>query len=164
MDISVSDEPAAFIYTVLPNYTAAHPGRSNLTFHCCENFKSYLSEQYHPKGVPRKYNIIRTACFFRKGATMPYNPFKVSTASTDSWISDSYQEVPPMTDFLYHDVYDKTPANQNITTSPNMLTVPCDEKPKFSDECEYASNKVTRHFHFKGHLFNLEMLNCSTCE
>jgi hypothetical protein len=87
----------------------------------------------------------------------------VSTASTDSWISNSYQEVPPMTDFLCHDA-DKTPANQNITTSPNTLTVPCDERPKFSDECEYASNKVTGHFHFRRHLFTLEMLNCPTCE
>lgn len=143
MGISVSKEPAPSIFT------AAHPGRCNLTFHCREQFKSYLLEQYYPKGVSRKCNTIRTACFFRKGATMPYDSFgKVSTASTDSWISNSYQEVPPMTDFLYQDAYDKTPANQNITTSPNMLTVPCDEKPKLSDECEYASNTVTGHFHF----------------
>jgi hypothetical protein len=128
----------------------AHPGRSNFTFLCRENFKPYLSEQYYPKGVPCKYNTIRTACSFRKGAIAPYDPFgKVSTASTDSWISNSYQEVPPMTDFLYHDAYDKTPANQDITASPNTLTVPCDERPKFSDECEYASHKVTGHFHFK---------------
>jgi hypothetical protein len=93
---------------------------------------------------------------------VPYDPFeKVSTASTDSWISNSYQEVPPMTDYIYHDAYDKTPANQDITPPPNMLTVPCDERPKFSDECEYASHKVTGHFHFKGHL---GMLNCPTCE
>jgi hypothetical protein len=147
------------------NYTAAHPGRSNPTFHCCENFKSYLSEQYYPKGVPHKYNTIKTSCFFRKAATMPYDSFgKVSTASTESWISNSYQEVPPMTDFLYNDAYDKTPASQNITTSPNTHTDPCDERPKLSDECEYTSNKVTVHFHFKGHLFDLEMLNCPTCE
>lgn len=167
MSISVSKEPAPSIFTVYPNHTVAHPGRCNLTFHCREKFEFYLSEQYYPKGVSRKCNTIRTACFFfffRKGATMQYGPFEnVSIASTDSWISNSYQEVPPMTDF-YHDTYDKAPVNQNITTSPNTLTVPCDEKPKLSDECEYASNTVRGHFHFKGHLFNLEMLNCPTCE
>jgi hypothetical protein len=68
---------------------------------------------------------------------LPYDPFgRASIASTDSWISSSYQEVPPMTDFLYDDTYDKAPANQDITTSPNMLSVPCDERPKSSDECE----------------------------
>jgi hypothetical protein len=93
---------------------------------------------------PSKCNTTRRARCFRKAATTPYNQFgKVSVASTDSWISNSYQEVPPMTDFLYHEAYDKTPANQGITTSPNTLTVPCDESPKLSDECKYASQRVT---------------------
>ncbi|XP_033606879.1 uncharacterized protein LOC111863265 isoform X3 [Cryptotermes secundus] len=82
----------------------------------------------------------------KKGTTMHYGPFEnVSIASTDSWISNSYQEVPPMTDF-YHDTYDKAPVNQNITTSPNTLTVPCDEKPKLSDEfgaAFYFQNRVS---------------------
>lgn len=83
----------------------------------------------------------------KKGATVAYDPFgKVSTASTDSWISNSYQEVPPMTDFLYHDAYDKPPANHDIAASPNTLTVPSDERPKFSDEfgaAFYFQNRVS---------------------
>jgi hypothetical protein len=41
-----------------------------------------------------------------------------------------------MTDLLYDDTYNKTTANEDVISSPNVLTVPHDERPKLSDECE----------------------------
>ncbi|XP_021914623.1 uncharacterized protein LOC110827337 isoform X2 [Zootermopsis nevadensis] len=80
----------------------------------------------------------------KKGTAPPFG--RVSTASTDSWISNSYQEVPPMTDLLYDDTYNKTRANEDNITSPKTLNTSHDERTKSLDEfgaAFYFQNRVS---------------------
>jgi hypothetical protein len=63
---------------------------------------------------------------------------RASNVSKQTWVSNSsYQEVPPMTDLPYDDIYTKPRENSEITTSPNTLSV-SHERPPSSDQFSAA--------------------------
>jgi len=71
---------------------------------------------------------------------------RTSNLTKQSWVSsNSYQEVPPMTDLPYDDIYNELKENREITTSPNTLSV-SHERPPYSEQFGAAY-----HFQRQGH-------------
>jgi len=73
---------------------------------------------------------------------------RISNLSSKTWVSNSsYQEVPPMTDISYDDIYIKPRENSEITTSTNTLSV-SHEKPTTS------SDQFSAAYHFQRQVYD----------